>query len=374
MRKNSVLPTILLLIAPAVLAPAAEDVGPLLKTLQAVGPNGAGQRDAAKAWQQLAEADATQLPAILAGIDGANPLAANWIRTAVDAIAERQLQRNGKLPAVELDRFVAEARHAPQARRLAYELLVRVDPTVPQRWLPRMLDDPSLELRRDAVARLIDETAAAGDPEKTAAGYRSALTAARDLDQIRLLSERLRKLGQEVDLPRHFGFITRWKVIGPFDNAGEKGFDAAYPPERKIDLTADCDGKHGKVKWTDCAASDDYGLVDLNKAVVEEKGVAAYATAEFFAAKQREVQFRMTSFNAVKLWLNGRPIDRHKVYHQGSQFDQFVSRGMFEPGRNVILVKVCQNQQRQDWARPWAFQLRVCDASGGAVLSSEQRK
>ena len=36
---------------------------------------------------------ADQLPTILAAIDGAGPLAANWLRAAVDAIAERQMQR-----------------------------------------------------------------------------------------------------------------------------------------------------------------------------------------------------------------------------------------------------------------------------------------
>jgi hypothetical protein len=50
--------------------------------------------------------------------------------------------------------------------------------------------------------------------------------------------------------------------------------------------------------------------------------------------------------------------------------DQYVSPAVLRPGRNVILVKVCQNEQTQSWAREWSFQLRVCDATGGAVLSS----
>jgi len=57
------------------------------------------------------------------------------------------------------------------------------------------------------------------------------------------------------------------------------------------------------------------------------------------------------------------------VYHSGSQPDQFVNRVVLQPGRNVILVKVCQNEQTQDWAQRWDFQLRVCDETGGAVLS-----
>jgi hypothetical protein len=36
-------------------------------------------------------------------------------------------------------------------------------------------------------------------------------------------------------------------------------------------------------------------------------------------------------------------------------------------GRNEILVKVCQNEQKEDWAQLWSFQLRVCDNLGGAI-------
>ena len=78
------------------------------------------------------------------------------------------------------------------------------------------------------------------------------------------------------------------------------------------------------------------------------------------------------SVNAVKVWLNGRPIAQHNVYHSGSQFDQYVSRVVLEPGRNVILVKVCQNAITPDWADAWGFQLRICDHNGTAVLSTDR--
>jgi hypothetical protein len=197
------------------------------------------------------------------------------------------------------------------------------------------------------------------------------LTAARDADQIRLLAARLRDLGQEVDLARHFGFILRWKLIGPFDNTGEKGYDAVYPPEREIDLEASYAGKGGRVEWIDYVSKHDYGVVDLNKGLGEQKDVAGYAMAEFLSDRRQEVELRVASDNAVKVWLDGALIDEHKVNHAGSQLDQYTSRAELQPGRNVILVKVCQNDQPQDWARSWGFQLRVCDATGGAVLSAD---
>ena len=42
-----------------------------------------------------------------------------------------------------------------------------------------------------------------------------------------------------------------WRYIGPFDNAGNQGFDAVYPPEKGIDLDKTYTGKDGQpVAWT----------------------------------------------------------------------------------------------------------------------------
>jgi hypothetical protein len=46
---------------------------------------------------------------------------------------------------------------------------------------------------------------------------------------------------------------------------------------------------------------------------------------------------------------------------------------MLKKGRNEILVKICQNEQTEDWAQTWDFQLRVCDALGTAVLSQDRK-
>lgn len=344
-----------------------------LADLRAVGPEAAGHRPAAEAWEQVAAQDAARLPAILAGMDGAGPLAVNWIATAAQAVAQRQLQQGGELPAADLERFVLDRSHSPRGRRLAYELLLGIDPKTEQRLLPAMLDDPSTELRRDAVAQLVEQALAAeqaGNKEEAISIFRRALQAARDLDQVKLLAQRLRKLGQSVDLPRQLGYLVRWKLIGPFDNTDRKGFDAVYPPEREIRADAAYPGKQGDVRWVDFVSEDDFGKVDLFKPFGQHREVVGYAVAEFAAAESREVEFRMSSLNATKLWLNGRLVNEYPVYHSGSQPDQYISRVALQPGRNVILVKVCQNEQTQDWAQRWDFQLRVCDEIGTPVLSA----
>ncbi|MGL4419927.1 MAG: hypothetical protein ACRCZF_04615, partial [Gemmataceae bacterium] len=54
-------------------------------------------------------------------------------------------------------------------------------------------------------------------------------------------------------------------------------------------------------------------------------------------------------------------------YHHGLSIDQHVGTGQLKAGKNTILLKVVQNDQKESWAQMWGFQLRVCDSIGGAV-------
>lgn len=356
----------------------AADLGESLKTLRSVGPQGAGNEAAAVAWQQVAQADAARLPELLSALDGANPLAANWIRTAIDAISERTLRAGGSLPQLPLERFVLETSHDPKGRRLAYEWLLQVDAKAGDRIVPQFLHDPSLELRRDAVARLIAQAQSAGSPAEAAGLLKAAFDAARDRDQVESITAALKKLGAEVDLVRHDGMIVDWWVIGPFDNTGEKGFSREYTPEKHFDRQAEHQGKHGPVRWQKFSSGSPDGQVDLNKALAgamakeKEREVVAYAAAEFDSPKEQAVEIRSASLNALKIWVNGRLVDEHDVYHGGSTFDQYKARSVLKPGRNLILVKLCQNAQTQDWAEVFGFQLRVCDGIGTAILPEKR--
>jgi hypothetical protein len=354
----------------------ASELNRCVAVIRAVGPQGKGHREATEALSRLVQVEVAELPKLLAAMDGANPLAANWFRAAAETVAERAVRRGELLPASDLERFVLERDHSPRARRLAYELLIGQDPEAERRLISGMMDDPSLELRRDAVAKVIEEAEAAlknNDRDRAVAAFRRAMPAARDEDQIRLVSAELRKLGEEVDLRQLMGFLVDWKLVGPFDNTDGHGYDSAYPPERTIDLAASHDGKHGKVEWIDYTTTDEYGKVDLNSGLVEEKEVVAYAVADFHGSRQQTAELRITSYNAVKVWVNGQSVIERKVYHGGSQLDQYVGEAALREGRNVILVKVCQNAQTQDWARFWGFQLRVCDAVGSPILSTDRQ-
>ncbi len=354
------------------------EVAPLVKTLCAVGTQGKGHREAAAAWKQLAATDASQLPEILAGMRDADALAQNWIRAAAETVAERQIKSGEKLPVAALEKFLADTRQVPRARRLAYELIAKVDQQAESRLIPKLVDDPSLELRRDALALLLKEAAAIDATARKPAAvdaYRRALSSARDLDQIAEAKAKLTALGEQVDLPRHFGFLLTWKLIGPFDNTNMGGFDVAHPPEKELNFTANYAGKGDlQVRWLDHTTTDKdgMGVVDLNKAIGKHMGAIGYAHTEFVSDRERDVELRLGCINGNKIWLNGELLTANHVYHTGQQVDQYVGKGRLKKGRNTILLKIAQNEQTEEWAQNWQFQLRVCDAIGTAVLSQDR--
>lgn len=361
--------------APPLAVGAADDLPQSLAALQQASASGDDAAAMARAWSAVTQADAAQLPAVLSALDGAGPVAANWIRSAADAIAERQVQRGGPLPLKELERFVLDVKRLPRARRAAYELLCLGDPAAPQRLLPGMLHDASVELRRDAVASVLDQARAkleAKDNEAAQQSLQRALAGAVDLDQVTQIEQRLKEMGQAIDVPRHFGYVMQWRLIGPFDNVGGNGFSVAYPPETEQKLDGNHPGKEGPVAWIEHQTEDRLGLVDLNKALGKNMGAAGYALATFESSQARPIELRMSCVCANKVWLNGKLLASNEVYHSGEEFDQYSAAGRLQAGQNTILVKVCQNEMKEPWAQDWRFSLRVCDETGTAVLSANR--
>ena len=331
---------------PVGIAAAAEsDIFPLIDTIKRVDKHGVGHADAVAAVKRLQQADGSQLTGILRGMDDAGPLAANWLRGAFETVAERQLKANERLPVDELEAFVRDTKHGDRSRRLAYEWLVRIDSSAADRLLPTMLDDPSLELRHDAIEQALEAIHAV---EKTAApraklviDYRRVLGHARDLDQIKTIVDKLKGLDAEVDLQQLFGFVVEWKLIGPFDNTDGKGFAAVYPPESEVNFAAHDEGKWATVRWLDHATADPHGIIDLNKALGKHKAAVAYAAAEFTSDIARPVELRMGCINACKVWLNGELIIEREVYHTAVDIDQYAGKGQArawpqcDPGQSV---------------------------------------
>ncbi|MEP3482352.1 MAG: hypothetical protein ABJZ55_24115 [Fuerstiella sp.] len=340
-----------------------------LDALKSVGQFSKGTRQAKQASEALVAGGAKNLLPLLQAFDGASPLAANWLRSTFETIADSQIKAGQSLPKDQFLAFIKDSKNSPAARRLAYEWLLIRRPELKDQLIPGMLSDPSPEFRRDAVAVLLADASKADGKEATVL-YQKALQGAVHEDQVKTISKALRGSGIEVDLQTHFGFLTNWKIIGPFNNKEGVGYAADYPPESEIEVSAEYEGQLGTVKWETIQTDDDFGLINIAEDVKNYKGSVMYVTATYRSASDMPVEFRLGTPNAWKLWVNGKLQFEREEYHRSTKMDQYQISVPLKSGQNRILLKLCQNEQTQSWAQKYQFQLRVSDTTGAAVLPS----
>ncbi len=349
-------------------------VAALIDRVRAASAQGAGSVEARAARDALATRGPEVLPALLDGMDTPDTVVANWLRTAFDEVAARALKSNpSSLPTPQLRRFVLDASRQGRARRLALELLTKLDSDASRKLIPPLLDDP--EFRRDAVSATLDAAERALKEQKTddaLAAIAKAFDAARDADQVRAAAAKLKSLGREVSIVEHLGFLVDWHIVGPFAGPDFKAFTNVYPPERQllaIDLAARYDGPRGKLAWKRHRTPDDFGTVDLVKSVEATDDAAAYAFTAIDSPAARDAQFRCGADDNLTIWLNGERVFAKDEWQNGTRLDRFIVPVRLRAGRNEILVKVCQGPKYRDpgMANPWSMQFRICDASGKGI-------
>ncbi len=358
---------VLVLLVGSLTLTRGDECDALLADLRAVKAEGAGSPKARAAFDRLTRRGPEVLPRILAAMEGAGPVAANWLRLAFDAIAERDCK---KLDADALLAFAQDAKRDRRARRLALDLAESVRPGTREKLLPGWLDDP--EFRYDAVEHTLARLAQAKEwpNEKMISAFREVFNASRDLEHARTAAARLKERGVAVSVARHLGFLGEWFVIGPFDGLAKKGFTTAYPPEKGVDTSAALQGKGGKdLRWRRVSVPEAPGgsllLVDLRKPLGDADDAVAYAWTAFEVPAAREAELRGAADDNLSLWVNGEKVFAFEEYQNGWRLDRHKVKVKLRPGVNTILVKVCQAPLDPDNTIPaWEFLLRITDATG----------
>ncbi len=366
----------LVLLAESAFVEAREDVKDLITQVRAAEAQGAGSAVARVARDKLAAMGPSVLPSLLDGMDTSNVVAANWLRTAFDGVVARAMKSQpDAIPVAEIRRFVLDPKRQGRVRRLALDVLTKLEPDAPAKVIPPLLDDP--EFRRDAVAVAIAEGNRAGDAkqvEAAIAAYSKAFDTARDADQIRNAAGRLKVLGREVSIIEHMGFLVDWHLIGPFDGPDFTSLATSYPPEQEVDLAASYDGKGGRISWKRFRTPDEFGTVDLVKAVAAVDGAAAFAFTTIDSPESREVQIRCGVDDNLTIWLNRQKVFTKDEWQNGTRLDRFIVPAKLRKGTNEILVKVCQGPKYRDpdMGNLWSMQLRICDTTGKGVALAGQ--
>ena len=164
------------------------------------------------------------------------------------------------------------------------------------------------------------------------------------------------------------GLVTAWHVIGPFKDVEKKMLEAAFPPEREINLDATYDTAKGPLRWQVFSHEDVYqlnGILGGDPIYPEEwqqelMNVTAYLTCTVTSPREQEVVLRVGSDDDAILWINGREVWRHDG-ERGILRDQDTARVTIAKGRNVFLMKL---YNRRDM---WGASLRITDEAGRAI-------
>jgi hypothetical protein len=154
-------------------------------------------------------------------------------------------------------------------------------------------------------------------------------------------------------------FIKNWRMIGPFDNAKNRGTKITYPPEEEIDLDATYEGLEGTVGWKEVEATD-RGYVDLKLAYEPNTNCLAYGVVWIYSPRSEPVTCASGSNDGIQVWMNGR-----EVYNfpgeRGAEPESDVFAARLKEGWNRLLVKSFQTGGN------WGFYFELRDRTGAAA-------
>jgi len=202
---------------------------------------------------------------------------------------------------------------------------------------------------RPALARLRERAA-------DHVGLRAALLVL-DLEAAVATGDRA-SLGQAAS---DLGFLEQWWVIGPFDNERGGGFGRAAPPEQKIELDAQYDGKKRAVRWRALpVAAPPGGRVDLDSLWRPNDQVLGYALALVHSERDQLAALHLGSDEAVKVFHDGLEVLARDV-RRTFAYDQDAIALRLHAGANLILVKVCEQDGE------FAFAARLTRLDGGPL-------
>ena len=160
---------------------------------------------------------------------------------------------------------------------------------------------------------------------------------------------------------QELGYISQWRVVGPFDNEGKTGFAREYEPERlrmaPFDLSARFEGREREVGWRDYPQVGHYGYVSFDAVHRPDTNVCSYAETFVVSDNAQALSLWLGGGGAVAAWWNGVEVLRDDHYRQPDP-DRFAVMVGAHQGPNRLLVKACAAEST------WGFYARVGNAQG----------
>ncbi|MCK5803590.1 MAG: DUF4838 domain-containing protein, partial [Lentisphaeria bacterium] len=174
----------------------------------------------------------------------------------------------------------------------------------------------------------------------------------------RAKTKRLKALAQH--FPKKLGFVTKWRLLGPFDNTSCNAdrVQDVFEPLASIDGPVTLpDGR--RMQWQDYTSPG--GFLNLENAFKGQVGdwILSYAYVGTIISPPhlRKVQLKMDSFFPFKVFLNGRQV----YYRPGLDADRpdkrVVDVDLLE-GDNTLVFKISQTRVTSH-SFPWGLYYRM---------------
>lgn len=218
------------------------------------------------------------------------------------------------------------------------------------------------------------------DPELSLALFQK-LSEARGLDpQHRVFAARrvaldLRRTGKVQEATAaldKLGYLRAFRVIGPFDNEGKRGFASELGPERDRLLAPNPDvryrGRERDVAFRSFPDIVQGGYISFDAVFRPTENVCGFAETSVRVERAKTLSLWLGSGGASKLFFNGVEVLSDASYRVATP-DRDVALVQAKAGENRILVKACVAQGS------WGFFLRIADEKGEPLgLSADPTK
>jgi hypothetical protein len=153
------------------------------------------------------------------------------------------------------------------------------------------------------------------------------------------------------------GFISNFKIIGPFGCKDCGNFDKSYPPEKEIEFDNIYQLGGSDIKWQSKSVNPQTGYLDFCRYLNPTDWVCAYAYCKLSTTEEINAQIRLGTNDTGTLWLNGKRIISKNVERSATP-DTDIINIKLKSGDNAILIKVCNTELN------WGLYLRITDEFG----------
>lgn len=218
-----------------------------------------------------------------------------------------------------------------------------------------------------AIERIAAAAAKAGNKATAIDAYTQLVRRSPDTRRIAQIQGRLRKLGVTGDLAHRAGFITRWRIAGPFPNPRNELFGKKLGPEGE-DVGVLLPVKAGGIEreWKALHVTDLAGTLDLRKAAGSQGSSAALLYAEITVAKPTLALLKLGYEEGCVAHVNGRKL--HDRAGARFRLDERQVRVSLKAGVNRILIKATH------LSRNWLLAARLSGPKHEAVEFGQGEK